>query len=185
MKKKDTGKILAMKVMNKTKISGQRQLQCLIAEKKIMLNDNHFLVHLHYSFQTEDKLYFVMDYISGGDLSFHLEKKNKFDEKEVRFISCEIILGLEHLHACGIVYRYHFFSETKSKKKSQKNFSFGYLSSRDLKLENVLLDKEGHVCLTDFGLSKELESVDATTKTVCGTPTYLGNAILKSMKSSS
>jgi len=106
VKKRDTGKVLAMKVMNKTKISGERQLQCLIAEKKIMLNDNPFLVHLHYSFQTSDKLYFVMDYISGGDLAFHLETKGRFDEKEVRFISTEITLGLEHLHACGIVYRY-------------------------------------------------------------------------------
>lgn len=54
-----------MKVMAKSKISGERQLQCLIAEKNIMLNDNPFLVHLHYSWQTPDKLFFVMDYIQG------------------------------------------------------------------------------------------------------------------------
>jgi serine/threonine protein kinase len=162
VKKKDTGKILAMKVMNKTKITGARQLQCLIAEKNIMLNDNPFLVHLHYAFQTDDKLYFVMDFIQGGDLAFHLERKGRFAEKEVRFITAEIVLALEHLHS-GIVYR-------------------------DLKLENILLDKDGnrnfietahsvhlgHVCLTDFGLSKELDSPGSTTKTVCGTPTYLG-----------
>ena len=105
VKKKGTDRIFAMKVMNKNKISGQRQLQCLIAEKNIMLNDNPFLVHLHYSFQTEEKLYFVMDYISGGDLAYHLEQKGRFKEKEVCFITAEIVLALEHLHSCGIVYR--------------------------------------------------------------------------------
>jgi len=153
VKRKGTDRIFAMKVMNKNKISGQRQLQCLIAEKNIMLNDNPFLVHLHYSFQTDAKLYFVMDYISGGDLAFHLEKKGKFAEKEVRFITAEIVLALEHLHSCGVVYR-------------------------DLKLENILLDKDGHVCLTDFGLSKELSSLTDTTTTVCGTPTYLAPEVL-------
>lgn len=108
----------------------------------VMLNDNPFLVHLHYSFQTEDKLYFVMDYIPGGDMAFHLEQHGRFAEKEVKFISAEIVLALEHLHTCGIVYR-------------------------DLKLDNILMDKDGHVCLTDFGLSKELESISGTTKTVC------------------
>ena len=151
--KKDNKKIYAMKIMNKTKLTNTRQLQCLIAEKNIMLNDNPFLVHLHYSFQTEDKLYFVMDYISNGDLSQHLSMKGRFNEKEIRFIIAEIVLALEHLHGCGIIYR-------------------------DLKLENILMDKEGHICLTDFGLSKELESIQGTTKTVCGTPTYLSVEVL-------
>ena len=123
--KKDTNKIYAMKIIHKTKISGQRQLQCLIAEKNIMLNDNPFLVHLHYSFQTDEKLYFVMDYISGGDLAYHLEQKGRFNEKEVRFIGAEIVLALAHLHSAAVI-------------------------MRDMKLENILLDKEGHVCITDF-----------------------------------
>lgn len=148
-----TDKVYAMKVMNKNKISGERQLQCLIAEKNIMLNDNPFLVHLHFSFQSADQLFFVMDYIPGGDLAFHLEQRQQFNEKEVRFLTAEIALALEHLHSCGIIYR-------------------------DLKLENILIDGGGHVCLTDFGLSKELDSVDASTKTVCGTPTYLAPEIL-------
>jgi len=142
-----------MKIISKTKISGQRQLQCLIAEKNIMLNDNPFLVHLHYAFQTEDRLFFVMDYITGGDMAYHLSLKGHLSDKEVRFIASEIVLALDHLHSCGIIYR-------------------------DLKLENILLDKDGHVCLTDFGLAKELDSMSATTKTVCGTPTYLAPEIL-------
>jgi len=153
VKKKDTERIYAMKVMHKTKISGTRQLQCLIAEKNIMLNDNPFLVHLHYSFQTPEQLYFVMDFISGGDLAHHLQNKGRFVEKEVRFITAEIVLAMEHLHSCGVIYR-------------------------DLKLENILLDKDGHVCLTDFGLSKELSEVNGTTGTVCGTPTYLAPEVL-------
>jgi len=118
-----------------------------------MLNDNPFLVHLHYSFQTDDKLYFVMDCIPGGDLASHLDKKSKFSEDEVRFIAAEIVLAVEHLHSCGIVYR-------------------------DLKLENVLLDKEGHVCLVDFGMAKELGD-SGRTKTLCGTPTYLAPEVLE------
>ncbi len=117
-----------------------------------MLNDNPFLVHLHYSFQTEEKLFFVMDYISGGDLAYHLEQKGRFGEKEVRFIVAEIVLALEHLHSCGIVYRFLLIHLPI------------HDCPRDLKLENILLDKEGHICLTDFGLSKELESISSTTK---------------------
>lgn len=87
-------------------------------------------MHLHYSFQTDDKLYFVMDYIpgisffifylknTGGDMAFHLEQRVRFSEKEVKFIAAEIVLALEHLHSCGIIYR-------------------------DLKLENILLDTQG------------------------------------------
>jgi len=94
-----------------------------------------------------------MDYIPGGDMAYHLNQKGRFMEKEVRFFIAEIVLGLEHLHSCGVVYR-------------------------DLKLENILIDKEGHICLTDFGLSKELDSISGTTKTICGTPTYLAPEII-------
>jgi serine/threonine protein kinase len=153
VKKKDSNKIFAMKTINKIKIKNQKQFQYLISEKKVMLNDNPFLVHLHYSFQTEDKLYFVMDYISGGDLATHLTQVFRFSEKEIRFFSAEIVLALDYLHSCGFIYR-------------------------DLKLENILLDKDGHICLTDFGLSKELREASSTTKTVCGTPTYLAPEIL-------
>lgn len=153
VKKKGGDKIYAMKIIEKKLIANEQQLSCLVAEKTIMLNDNPFLVHLHYSFQTDDKLYFVMDVIPGGDLASHLDLKSKFSEEEVRFIIAEIILALEHLHSCGIVYR-------------------------DLKLENVLLDREGHVCLVDFGMAKELGE-SQNTHTLCGTPTYLAPEVLE------
>ena len=110
-----------------------------------------FLVNLNYSFQTSDKLYFIMDYVNGGELFFHLQKDKKFTEGRVKFYCAEIICGLEYLHNCGVLYR-------------------------DLKPENLLLTSDGHICMTDFGISKEgLVSEDDRTATFCGTPEYLGN----------
>lgn len=88
-----------------------------------------FIVKLHYAFQTPDKLYFVVDFLNGGELYYHLRKKVKFNEKMARFYIAEILLALEDLHTVGIIYR-------------------------DLKPENILLDSSGHIKLTDFGLSK-------------------------------
>jgi len=114
-----------------------------------------FLVNLYYSFQTEDKVVFVMDYVNGGELFFHLQKDRKFPEDRVRFYIAEIVLGLEYLHSNGVLYR-------------------------DLKPENLLLTDEGHICMTDFGISKEgLESDDARTATFCGTPEYLAPEVLE------
>eukprot|EP01087_Luapelamoeba_hula_P008390 TRINITY_DN2095_c1_g1_i2.p1 TRINITY_DN2095_c1_g1~~TRINITY_DN2095_c1_g1_i2.p1 ORF type:complete len:527 (+),score=89.72 TRINITY_DN2095_c1_g1_i2:103-1683(+) len=148
IKRKDTGQIYAMKVLDKQEVAvSERAIRNLKSERNILRNDHPFLVHLHYSFQTDDSLYLVMDYLSGGDMFFHLRKKGRFTEKEAQFFAAEITLGLEHLHSCGIIYR-------------------------DLKPENVLFDKDGHVCLTDFGISKEVGELK--TKTLCGTPSYLG-----------
>jgi len=127
-----------------------------LAEKHILQRIHHpFLVNLHYSFQTEDKLYFVLDYINGGELFFHLQKEKRFAEERVKFYAAEILLALEHLHANGIIYR-------------------------DLKPENILITSEGHICLTDFGLCKTgIESEQDRTTTFCGTPEYLAPEVLK------
>lgn len=85
---------------------------------------------MHYAFQTEDKLYMVMDFLNGGELFYHLRRELRFNEDRIRFYAAEIIMGLEALHKGGIIYR-------------------------DLKPENILLDDEGHIRLTDFGLSKQ------------------------------
>jgi len=107
---------------------------------------------LRYAFQTKDKLYFVLDYYQGGELFFHLKNNRRFPEDIARLYIAEIGLALGHLHSLGVVYR-------------------------DLKPENILLDDNGHVCLTDFGLSKD---VDAAGKayTFCGTPEYLAPEIV-------
>lgn len=156
VRKKDTGKIYAMKVLNKQTIIARSEIKHTQAEKNILQKLVHpFLVNLNFSFQTKDKLYFIMDYINGGELFFHLQKDKRFDEQRVRFYCAEIVCGLEYLHNSGVLYR-------------------------DLKPENLLLTGDGHICMTDFGISKEgLVSDDARTATFCGTPEYLAPEVLE------
>jgi len=156
VRRKDNGKIYAMKVLDKKHILEHNEVEHTLAEKNILQRINHpFLVNLNYSFQTEDKLYFILDYVNGGELFFHLQKEKKFTEDRVRFYSAEILLALEHLHCNGIIYR-------------------------DLKPENILITSDGHICLTDFGLCKEgIDREDDKTGTFCGTPEYLAPEVLK------
>jgi len=156
VRKKDTGRIYAMKVLNKKNILDNNELEHTKTEKNILQRLAHpFLVNLNYSFQTPDKLYFVMDYVNGGELFYHLQKEHKFTPERVKFYSAEIILGLEYLHNSGVIYR-------------------------DLKPENILLTDDGHICMTDFGISKEgLLAEDARTATFCGTPEYLAPEVLE------
>jgi serine/threonine protein kinase len=84
---------------------------------------------MHYAFQTPERLYFILDYLNGGDLFYHLRKKTRLTEREAKIYAAELILALEYLHECGFIYR-------------------------DLKPENIILDSEGHIKLADFGLTK-------------------------------
>jgi len=156
VRKKDTGRIYAMKVLNKKNILENNELEHTRTEKNILQKLVHpFLINLNYCFQTPDKLYFVMDYINGGELFYHLQKEHKFSPDRVRFYCAEIALGLEYLHNSGVIYR-------------------------DLKPENILLTDEGHIILTDFGISKEgLIAEDSKTQTFCGTPEYLAPEVLE------
>jgi RAC serine/threonine-protein kinase len=156
VKKRDTKKTYAMKILNKKAIIERNELEHTKTEKKILQKLVHpFLVNLYYSFQTPEHVVFVMDYVNGGELFFHLQKDRRFPEDRVKFYVAEIILGLEYLHANGVLYR-------------------------DLKPENLLLNSEGHICMTDFGISKEgFQSDDDRTATFCGTPEYLAPEILE------
>jgi len=158
VQKKDTGKIYAMKVMHKKTIIKKNDEEHIKAERRILQKLVHpFLVNLHYSFQSPDKLYLIMDYVNGGELFFHMQQTDRFNEPRVRFYVAEISLGLEYLHSAGVIYR-------------------------DLKPENILITAAGHICLTDFGISKEgLESDDARTATFCGTPEYLAPEVLQGL----
>jgi len=149
------GKVFAMKVLSKSRIIERNELEHIKAEKSILMKlEFPFLVRLHYSFQTLNQLYFVMDYINGGELFYHLQKEKKFTEERVRFYAAEIVAGLEYLHMAGVIYR-------------------------DLKPENLLLTSKGHIVMTDFGLSKEgLHDPRDRTRTFCGTPEYLAPEIL-------
>uniref|UniRef100_A0A8C5GQT7 Serum/glucocorticoid regulated kinase family member 3 n=1 Tax=Gouania willdenowi TaxID=441366 RepID=A0A8C5GQT7_GOUWI len=132
------------------------QQKHIMAERNVLLkNVKHpFLVGLHYSFQTTDKLYFVLDFVNGGELFFHLQKERTFGEPRAKFYIAEMASALGYLHSLNIVYR-------------------------DLKPENILLDVEGHIVLTDFGLCKEGISQTDTTSTFCGTPEYLAPEVLR------
>jgi len=145
-----------MKVLNKKNILDNNELEHTRTEKNILQKLAHpYLVNLNYSFQTADKLYFIMDYVNGGELFYHLQKEHKFPPDRVRFYAAEIVLGLEYLHNSGVIYR-------------------------DLKPENILLTDEGHICMTDFGISKEgLLAEDSRTATFCGTPEYLAPEVLE------
>ena len=110
MRKKDTGKVYAMKVLNKKTIVERNEVEHTKSERAILMKLNHpFLVRLHYSFQTPDKLYFIMDFINGGELFFHLQKDRRFSEDRVRFYAAEIASGLEYLHGHGSPGFFFFF----------------------------------------------------------------------------
>jgi len=146
-------RVFAMKILRKEAIIKRNQVEHTKAEREILEEIKHpFLMGLHYAFQTETKLYLVMDYLTGGELFFHLKNERRFSNGRAKFYAAEIALGLGHLHSKNIIYR-------------------------DLKPENILLDAEGHVKLTDFGLSKRYaEGTQA--RTFCGTPEYLAPEVV-------
>ncbi|KAI1288393.1 Serine/threonine-protein kinase Sgk3 [Halotydeus destructor] len=150
------GKVYAVKVLQKKMILKRNEKSHIMCERNVLLkNLNHpFLVGLHYSFQSRDKLYFVLDYVNGGEMFFHLQKERCFPEPRARFYAAEITSALGYLHSQAIVYR-------------------------DLKPENILLDQDGHVVLTDFGLCKDGLREKDTTSTFCGTPEYLAPEVLR------
>ncbi|CAH3111374.1 serine/threonine-protein kinase Sgk1-like [Pocillopora verrucosa] len=155
-KNKQEDEFYAIKVLNKAAIRKRNEAKHIMAERNVLLmNVKHpFLVGLHYSFQTRDKLYFVLDYVNGGELFFHLQKERYFPEARARFYAAEIASAIGYLHSLQIIYR-------------------------DLKPENILLDHKGHVVLTDFGLCKEGIEPSGTTSTFCGTPEYLAPEVLR------
>mmetsp|Transcript_3896 Transcript_3896/g.5838 ORF Transcript_3896/g.5838 Transcript_3896/m.5838 type:complete len:784 (-) Transcript_3896:24-2375(-) len=154
VRKKDTGRIYAMKVLRKDAIIAADAIRHTLAESSVLRRINHpFIVNLKYAFQTSDKLYMILDYLNGGELFFHLSNVDRFSESRARFYAAEIILALGFLHSQKVVYR-------------------------DLKPENLLLDMAGHCCLTDFGLVKEDLRYNDKTYTFCGSPEYLAPEIL-------
>ncbi|KAG5343020.1 hypothetical protein C0989_000010 [Termitomyces sp. Mn162] len=157
VRKRDTKRIYAMKVLSKKEIVAKKEVAHTIGERKILQRslDSPFLVGLKFSFQTDSDLYLVTDFKSGGELFWHLQRETRFSEERARFYIAELVLALEHLHKFNIVYR-------------------------DLKPENILLDATGHVALCDFGLSKADLRSDELTTTFCGTTEYLAPEILLS-----
>ncbi|XP_044256022.1 RAC serine/threonine-protein kinase [Tribolium madens] len=154
-REKATGRLYAIKILKKEVIIQKDEVAHTQTENRVLRKTNHpFLTSLKYSFQTNDRLCFVMEYVNGGELFFHLSRERVFSEDRTRFYGAEIISALAYLHSQNIIYR-------------------------DLKLENLLLDKDGHIKIADFGLCKEDITYGRTTKTFCGTPEYLAPEVLE------
>lgn len=148
--------LCAIKVLKKNYIVENDEVESTKSEKRVFLvankNKHPFMLNLFQSFQTENRIYFVMEYISGGDLMWHVQQK-KFSLRRAQFYASEILLALKFLHDNGIIYR-------------------------DLKLDNIMLTSEGHIKLADYGLCKENMWYGNTTRTFCGTPELMAPEII-------
>jgi serum/glucocorticoid-regulated kinase 2 len=154
VEKKDSKLVYAIKSMHKEDIIDKDHIEHTRCERYVLeKSQSPFLVSLEFAFQTPEKLFFVMKFMRGGELFIHLKRNKRFDEERTKFYAAEIILGLEYLHNMGVIYR-------------------------DLKPENILMDEEGHICLTDFGMSKRLKSGQLTHSFV-GTPDYLSPEMVR------
>ncbi|KAI8092787.1 kinase-like domain-containing protein [Halteromyces radiatus] len=154
VRKKDTNRIYAMKVLRKSRIISRSEVTHTMAEKTVLAKiRNPFIVPLKFAFQSPDKLYLVLAFINGGELFHHLQVEGRFDEERSRFYTAELFSALECLHDFNVVYR-------------------------DLKPENILIDYNGHIALCDFGLCKLNMKENERTNTFCGTPEYLAPELL-------
>lgn len=154
VRKKDTNRIYALKTIRKAHIISRSEVAHTLAERSVLAQiNNPFIVPLKFSFQSPEKLYFVLAFVNGGELFHHLQKERRFDVNRSRFYTAELLCALECLHGFSVIYR-------------------------DLKPENILLDYQGHIALCDFGLCKLDMKDEDRTNTFCGTPEYLAPELL-------
>ena len=154
VQRKSDSQYFAMKVLKKREIHAKSEESHVLSERSILENSKSpFIVQLKYAFQNSRKLYMLMEFMPGGELFYHLSKLRRFSEEIARFYMAEVIIGIEYLHNQRIIYR-------------------------DLKPENILLGLDGHIKLTDFGLSKIVSERNFKTRTICGTPEYQAPEII-------
>ena len=151
---KRTGEMCAIKVMRKRDVIKAKRVDRVVAEKNINQELQHpFVVAIYRTMQDDQRLYVMQEYAMGGELFTHLRTAGRFPNDCAKYYAAEIILAIEHMHARDIIYR-------------------------DLKPENLLLDKDGHLKLTNFGFAKKIE--DQRTYTLCGTPEYMAPEVIQS-----
>lgn len=154
-REKSTGCLYAVKILKKHIIISKNEVGHTLTESRVLRTTNHpFLIALKYSFRDGERLCFVMEFAGGGELFYHLSLERKFSEEKTRFYGAEIVSALGYLHEHEIIYR-------------------------DLKLENLLLGRDGHIKVADFGLCKDNIRFSDTTRTFCGTPEYLSPEVIE------
>ncbi|KAI7659891.1 Protein kinase, partial [Hortaea werneckii] len=157
---KSSKQLYAIKVLKKEFIIENDEVESTRSEKRVFLVANKerhpFLLNLHACFQTETRIYFVMEYIAGGDLMLHIQR-GQFGTKRAQFYAAEVCLALKYFHENGVIYR-------------------------DLKLDNIMLTLDGHIKIADYGLCKEDMWYGSTTSTFCGTPEFMAPEILLDKK---
>ena len=153
-----TGRLYAQKQFRKASLTVRKQLvEQTKTERAILesINRHPFVVKLYYAFQDHEKLYLILEYAQGGELFTRMLTERMFSEETASFYMAEMVLALEHLHqTVGVVYR-------------------------DLKPENCLLDSEGHLLLTDFGLSKVAIDGDYRCRSMTGTLEYMAPEVIQ------
>ena len=156
---KKSKKLYAIKVLKKEFIIENDEVESIRSEKRVFLIANRerhpFLTSLHACFQTETRVYFVMEYISGGDLMLHIQR-GQFGTRRAQFYAAEVCLALKYFHENGVTYR-------------------------DLKLDNILLTLDGHIKIADYGLCKEDMWYGSATSTFCGTPEFMAPEVCSLM----
>ena len=149
VKNKLCEKYYAMKVIRKDVVIQYESVHSLQVEKLILNQVNHpFIIGMDYVFQKAYRIYFIMQFIQGGELFKHLSEQKRFSEEKTRFYAAQIALALGYLHESNIIYR-------------------------DLKPENILLNDDGYIMLADFGLAKIVQADGEDPNSFCGTPEYL------------